>query len=160
MSDNEDPLAEGAAELVQETTEKFEEQKAKQEEFLESVAEEEGEPPLETDVDLLDNGEYIVPLSAKFNGDLIDRMSAIKAQGEAIEANPEEEGHEISRIGDEMCQILADVVDDPEWPKQTFYGVYKQEGPDPLVVMLERAFESLKQERERREGTAEGFRGA
>ncbi len=57
-----------------------------------------------------------------------------------------------------MCQILADVIDDPDWNKQKFYAAYREEGSKPILTMLERVFESLKKERERVEGTAEGFR--
>jgi len=50
------------------------------------------------------------------------------------------------------------VIDDADWHKSKFHAVYKKEGIHPLGVMLKRVFESLKTERERRQGAAEGFR--
>lgn len=151
-----DPLAEDAAELVMETNRKYQENKADQEAFLETVAEEEGTAPIQTECNLI--GDYTVPLKAKLNGELIDRMSAVQAQGKRIEQHPEAEGHKVSEVADRACQILADVIDDPEWHKDKFYAAYQAEGFDPLLTMLDRVFDSLKTERERMEGAADGFR--
>lgn len=151
-----DDLNERAADMVLETEQEYQEKKAEQEAFLDTVSEHEGTPPIETECNLI--GEYTVPLKAKLNGELIDRMSAVQAQGKRIEENPREEGHKVSEVADRACQILADVIDDPDWHKDKFYAAYQSEGFDPLLTMLDRAFESLKNERERMEGRADGFR--
>jgi len=151
-----DELADEAADLILDAEEQLQENRKEQQEFLDTVAEEEGEAPVETTCNIV--GDYTVPLSAKMNGDLIDRMSAVQEQGQRVEQNPESEGHKISEVADQMCQVLADVIDDPEWHKQKFYEAYRAEGPEPILTMLERCFDALKQERERMEGDADGFR--
>lgn len=163
MADDEQPagmdaenLDERAADLALDAAESYQEKQAEQKEFLDTVAEEEGEAPIETECNLI--GDYTVPIRAKMNGKLIDRMSAVQAQGKRIENNPEAEGHKITEVADEMCQVLADLIDDPEWDKRTFYQAYREEGPTPVLNMLDRAFDSLKKEKKRMEGRADGFR--
>lgn len=151
-----DELAAEAAELIQETNAKYEERRREQQEFLDTIAEEgKGADVLETKCNLI--GDYTVPLKAKLNGDLMDRMGAIEARVERME-NEEAAAYEFSEIADEASQILADSIDDSEWNKRKFYEVYREEGVEPLGEMLERVFEALKDERERREGVADGFR--
>lgn len=145
-----------AAQLAQDAKESYEVQKQEQQEFLDTVAEEEGAEVLETTCNLI--GDYTVPLKAKMNGDLMDRMAGVQAQGKQIEANPNEEAHKTPEVVDRMCQILADLIDDAEWNKEKFYAAYRSEGWQPIMKMLNRAFESLEGERERREGAADGFR--
>ena len=152
-ADNPDELA---ADLALAAKDDYEEAQAEQEEFLNTVAEEEGEAPIETECNII--GEYTVPVRAKMNGELIDRMSAVQAQGKRIERDPEAEGHKMSEVADEMCQVLADVINDPEWTKRKFYQAYRAEGPEPILTMLDRVFDSLKKEKERMEGRADGFR--
>lgn len=144
-----------AADLARQTDNKFEQHKEEQEEFLATVAEEEGAEVLETKCNLI--GEYVVPLKAKLDGELMDTMGHLDARVERFETG-EARGYEISETADDISQLLADVIDDPEWHKSKFYKAYESEGLDPLGVMLERVFESLKAERERQQGAAEGFR--
>lgn len=151
-----DDLADAAGELILEANEQLEQNRQEQKQFLDAVSEEEGAEVLETQCNLI--GDITAPLSAKLNGELIDRMSDVQETGKQIEANPEAEGHKVSRVADEMCLILADVVDDSTLDKSTFYQAYREEGLDPMLTMLDRAFESLKDERERRQGVADGFR--
>ena len=148
-------LDEFAAQLAAETDEKFEENREKQDEFLDTVAEEEGAEVLETECNLI--GEYTVPLQAKLDGKLMDAMGRIDDRLERIQAG-EARAYEIGDTAEEVSELLADVIDDATWDKRTFYQAYEDEGIDPLGVMLERAFESLKTEKERRQGTADGFR--
>jgi hypothetical protein len=150
-----DDLADEAGELILEAEEQYQQNQAEHDAFLETVAEEEGAEVLETDVNLI--GDYTVPLKAKLNGDLMDRMGHMDARMERFEEG-EARGYEISETADEISQLLADVIDDKEWHKRKFYDAYESEGLDPLGVMLERVFEALKEERERREGVADGFR--
>jgi len=152
-----DELADEAGEMLLEMEEEYEEKMAEQEAFLETVAEEEGSDVLETQCNLI--GDYTVPIKAKLNGELMDRLSHMDARVERFE-NGEARGYEITETADEISQILADVVNDDSWGKKKFYAAYEQEGLAPLGVMLERAFESLKEERERQQGAAEGFRTA
>ena len=148
-------LDEFAAQLAAETDEKFEQNREKQDEFLDTVAEEEGAEVLETECNLI--GEYTVPLQAKLDGKLMDAMGRIDDRLERIQAG-EARAYEIGDTAEEVSELLADVIDDATWDKRTFYQAYEDEGIDPLGVMLERAFESLKTEKERRQGTADGFR--
>lgn len=150
-----DDLADEAGEMLLEMHEEYEEKMAEQEAFLETVAEEEGSEVLETKCTIM--GDYTVAIRAKLNGELMDRLSHMDARVERFE-NGEARGYEITETADEISQILADVVDDDSWGKEKFYAAYEQEGLAPLGVMLERVFESLKEERERQQGAAEGFR--
>ena len=155
MSDAEPNYDEIAADLAQDAKESFEQSREEQEAFLETVAQEEGAEVLETQCNLI--GDYTVPLKAKLDGDLMDAMGRIDDRLQRLQGK-QGRAYEITETADEVSQLLADVIDDPEWHKSKFYAAYQSEGLDPLGVMLERAFESLKQERERRNGTADGFR--
>ena len=150
-----DEIADQAGEMLLEMQQEHEEKMAEQEAFLETVAEEGGSEVLETQCNII--GDYTVPIKAKLNGELMDRLSHMDARVERFEQG-EARGYEITEAADEISQILADVVDDTSWGKQKFYAAYEQEGLAPLGVMLERAFESLKEERARQQGAAEGFR--
>ena len=155
MSDAEPDFDEIAADLALDAKESFEQSREEQEAFLETVAQEEGAEVLETQCNLI--GDYTVPLKAKLDGDLMDAMGRIDDRLQRLQGK-QGRAYEITETADEVSQLLADVIDDPEWHKSKFYAAYQSEGLDPLGVMLERAFESLKQERERRNGTADGFR--
>ena len=155
MSDAEPNYDEIAADLAQDAKESFEQSREEQEAFLETVAQEEGAEVLETQCNLI--GDYTVPLKAKLDGDLMDAMGRIDDRLQRLQGK-QGRAYEITETAEEVSQLLADVIDDPEWHKSKFYAAYQSEGLDPLGVMLERAFESLKQERERRNGTADGFR--
>ena len=155
MSDAEPDFDEIAADLALDAKESFEQSRVEQEAFLETVAQEEGAEVLETQCNLI--GDYTVPLKAKLDGDLMDAMGRIDDRLQRLQGK-QGRAYEITETADEVSQLLADVIDDPEWHKSKFYAAYQSEGLDPLGVMLERAFESLKQERERRNGTADGFR--
>lgn len=150
-----DELADEAADLILEADEQLRQNRAEQQEFLDTVSEEEGAEVLETQCNLV--GEYTVPLQAKLDGELMDAMGRIDDRIERIEQG-EARAYEIGETADEVSQLLADVIDDAEWHKDLFYQVYRDEGVRPLGNMLERAFDALKTERERRRGTADGFR--
>jgi hypothetical protein len=150
-----DDVADKAGELMKEAGEQLQQNREEQEAFLETVQAEEGAPVLETTCTLI--GEITVDLEAKLDGELMDAMGRIDDRLERAEAG-EARAYEISETADEVSQILADAVNDPAYDKRTFYQAYESEGLDALGVMLERAFEALKAEKERREGTADGFR--
>jgi len=150
-----DDLADQAGELILEAEEQLQQNRAEQQAFLETVAEEEGAEVLETECNLI--GDYTVTLRAKLNGDVIDRLGQIDARLERVQSG-DAPAYEISEVADDVSQVLADVIDGDSWTKARFYSAYRAEGVDPLGVMLKRVFESLQEERERREGTADGFR--
>lgn len=150
-----DDLADDAADLILEAEEQYQENLAEQEAFLETVAEEEGAEVLETQCNLI--GDYTVPLKAKLSGEIMDRMGALENRLERLESG-DASTYEISAAADETSQLLADIIDDSDWHKDKFYAAYESEGLAPLGKMLETAFESLKAERERRDGVASGFR--
>jgi len=144
-----------AVALQQEAEQDYQEQRQEQEEFLQTVKEEEGADTLETECNLV--GDYVVPLEAKLDGTLMDTLGEMDARLEKLQEG-NGRAYEFGEAADNAAQILADVIDDPEWHKSKFYAVYKAEGLEPLGAMLERAFESLKKERKRQQGAAEGFR--
>jgi hypothetical protein len=144
-----------AAELVTNTKEKFAQSQAAQDEFLESVAEESGAEVLETQCNII--AEYTVPVKTKLSGEVLDRMGALEDRLERMEAG-NAAAYEVGETADEIAQLLADMVDDPEWHKRKFFAAYKAEGLAPLGDMTQRVFESLRDERERRQGAADGFR--
>ena len=143
-----------AAELAQDAKESFEESREEQAAFLDAVAADEGAEVLETTCTIKG---HTVPVSARLSGEIMDRMGAIDNRLERIE-NENSRAYEYSELADEVCQLLADVTDDPALTKQEFYRTYERHNIPPLGVVLERVFESLKQERERQEGAADGFR--
>jgi len=151
-ADNPDKLA---ADLALAAQDEYQAKRAEQEAFLDAVADEEGAEELETTCTLVT--DYTVPLKAKLNGDLMDRMGAIDDRLERLNAE-EARAYEISQTADEVAQILDDVVADPDYTKELFYEVYQSEGLDALGALLETAFESLKAEEDRRRGAADGFR--
>lgn len=153
-----DEVAQEAGELMQEAGESLEERREEQEEFLETVSEEEGHEVLETKCNLV--GDYVVPLEAKLNGDVMDSLGSIQARIERLQDSEPEDTrvYDFGEAADEASQLLADIVADPEYSKDLFYQVYRDEGLEVLGELLNRAFESLKDERERRHGTASGFR--
>jgi hypothetical protein len=144
-----------AQELVDDTEEKYAATQEAQADFLDTVAEESGAEVLETRCNII--GEYTVDLEAKLSGDILDRMGALEDRLERMERG-DAAAYEIGETADEISQILADIIDDGEWHKAKFYAAYEAEGLAPLGAMTERVFESLRAERERRQGAADGFR--
>ncbi|QAS68869.1 hypothetical protein HFTV1-gp36 [Haloferax tailed virus 1] len=150
-----DELAEEAADLILEAEQQYQENLAEQEAFLETVAEEEGAEVLETQCNLI--GEYTVPLKAKLNGELMDKLGEIDSRIEHIQSG-DGRMYEFGEVADRAAQLLADVIDDESWHKEKFYQAYESEGLAPLGTMISRVIDSLKTEKERRMGAADGFR--
>ncbi len=144
-----------AQELVEDTQDKYEQTQAAQQEILDDLANESGAMVLETQCTIA--GDHTVPLKTKLSGDIMDTMGQMDARLERFETG-EARAYEISDTADIIAQMLADIIDDPAWNKETFYGFYEQEGLQGLGVMLERVFDALTTERDRRQGAAEGFR--
>jgi uncharacterized protein YpuA (DUF1002 family) len=153
--DKEAALDELAQELVSETKDKHAETQEAQAEFLESVAQETGAELLETQCNIV--GDYTVTLKTKLSGDILDRMGRLEDRIERLEAG-NAAASEVGETADEIAQLLADLIDGADWHKAKFYAAYEAEGLNPLGVMVQRAFESLRDERERRHGAADGFR--
>jgi hypothetical protein len=149
-----DDLADEAGELILEAEQQYQQNQAEQAEFMKSVAEESGEETLETKCEI---GGHTVPVSATFNGELMDQMGALEDRVNRIEAG-DAGVQDISDTADKLSQLLADIINDDEATKRGFYKTYQEHGIGPLSEMLETVFGSLKQERERRRGTADGFR--
>lgn len=156
--ESEQDFDELAADLALDAKESYEENRAEQEALLSDVAEEEGAQVLETTATIEGrNGTHTVDISAKLNGDLMDAMGRIDARLERLESE-EGRAYEFSETADEVAQLLEDVTDDTALHKGAFYDSYEEHGLDPLGAILEEVFESLKRERERQTGAAEGFR--
>lgn len=155
MSDDpEQDMDELAAELAVDAAESFESNKRDQAAFLDDVAEEEGAEELTTTCDI--HG-HTVDVSATLNGELMDAMSRIDERLERLDGD-EGRAYEFSETADDVCQLLADVTEEAALTKRAFYRTYEQHGLNPLGVVLEEVFTALKNERERREGVADGFR--
>ena len=144
-----------AVALQQEAQRDYEQAREEQQEVLSAVAEEDGAEVLETQCNIA--GDYTVTLKTKLNGEIMDTISAMDARVERYE-NGEARAYEVSETADDSAQLLADIIDGPEWDKDTFYEFYKKEGLEPLGEMISRVLNSLQKERERRQGAAEGFR--
>jgi len=158
MSEQQEPvndeLAAEAAELIEETKEQHEQNRQEQQEFLDTVAEEEGAEGLETKCDIYG---HTVDVSAKLNGALMDAMGRVDDRLERI-GNQEARAYEISQTAEEVADMLDTVIDESQLHKDAFYREYEKHGIDPLGVILQEVFESLKKEKERRKGAADGFR--
>ncbi len=155
MTDKEEFLGVGGKELAEEARKEKQQADQEHQEFLDTVAEEEGAEILETSCNLI--GEYVVPLKATMNGELMDRLGRIDARLERLESG-EGRAYEVSDAADDASQLLADVVDDPDYHKAKFYSVYEAEGLDALGTFIENVFDALKTERKRRRGAVDGFR--
>lgn len=158
MSEQQEPvndeLADEAAELIQETKEQHEQNRKEQQEFLDTVAEEEGAEVLETKCDI--HG-HTVDVSAKLNGALMDAMGRVDDRLERID-NQEARAYEISATAEEVSDMLETVTEDKQLHKDAFYREYEKHGIEVLGVILQEVFESLKKEKKRRQGAADGFR--
>jgi len=149
MNDNE------LAELVEQTREKHEENKKEQREFLETLSEEEGSPVLEAKVNLV--GDYTVTAKAKLNGRLMDKLSAIDERLERVDSG-DERLYKASEAADDTAQLLDDLIVESDYNKELFYSAYHQEGLDILGEFIKEVLEGLQTARERKQGTADGFR--
>jgi len=150
-----DDLADEAGELILEANEELEQRRAEQEAFLETVEEETDAPVVETPCNII--GDYTVDIRAELDGELTDRLGEMEARLERVDAG---EGHayDITEVADETSQMLADLITDPTWDKETFYEAYERTGHEALLEMFTEVFNAIKSERERQEGAAEGFR--
>ena len=153
MSDKPD-FDELAQDLVEDASQEFEQSREEQAAFLDAVADEEGAEVLETTASIKGHS---VPVSARLNGDVMDAMGRIDSRLERIERE-EARAYEVSDTADDVAQLLADVTDDPALTKREFYRQYEAHGIDPLGVVLEEVMTALRDEKERREGAADGFR--
>lgn len=154
MPDDEQDFDELAADLALDAKESYEVAREEQHALLDDVAKEEGADVLETQATIREN---TVPVSGRLNGDLFDRMGELDERVERIERG-DARAYEVSETADELAQLLADLIDDPEFTKAGAYNTYRESGIEPLGVILEAVFEALKAEEERRQGAADGFR--
>jgi len=143
-----------AAELAQETDEKFQSNKEDQHALLEAAAEEDGAPLLETKCEIY--GE-VVPVSGRLTGDLIDRVTQLDNTAKAV-ADGEEDAGELQTIISELTGICADLIDDDDLTQSELYKLYRAEGVTPLRTITENVMSALQQEDERVSGAANGFR--
>ncbi len=154
MEDTTDFFDPEELDAIEDASSTLSERKQTQQEFLDAVSEESESELLKTKTELATG--IVVPIEAKLNGEVIDTLGSVQERLE----NAEEEGrlYDISDAVDDACQLLADIITDPNYSKEVFHQVYKQEGAADIAKMLRRAFESLQKERERLSGDAEGFR--
>jgi hypothetical protein len=96
----------------------------------------------------------VVPVRAKLSGEVMERMEALDERMQKLDTGDAR----VSETADEVSQLLADLIDDPEYNKQLFYDVYRKNNLNELSGLLETVFTALKEERKRRRGAADGFR--
>lgn len=141
--------------LKRDTQQSFAEQKERQNELKEAVAEEHAGSKVETQTTLA--GDVVVDLSLHLDGTLMDRMADVEAEIDAWEqGDPSFRG--ASDVADNCSQVLADVVDDSAMTKQYFYEVYESTGLEGLGALVENVFSAVEQEQERMDGAMDGFR--
>ncbi len=150
----EDVFDEDELAAVEDTRQTHQERQEKQQDFLKSISENSDSDLLETKTTLTEG--HTVNVSAKLNGELIDKLGALQERLDNAQDN--ERLYSVSEAADDASQLLNDIVENSEYDKDTFYAVYKMEGIDELGKMIERVFGALEKERERRQGEADGFR--
>lgn len=141
-------------ELLNKTRDRYQERKAEQEAFLEQVKEEDGAESISTHVTLVEG--FDVDVTVTLDGELTDTLADIEERTER--ENPS--AVDVRQTAREAADLLADAVDDPAYPFELFLDVYETEGLPALGTMLKRVLEGVKAERERQQGTAEGFRAS
>jgi len=152
---DERPAGRSVEEMVEQTREKHEQRQEEVRAFHEAVEADSEADVVETQCNIV--GDIMVTVSAKQNGELIDRMGHIEERLEYVD-NEEAGTYKISEAADDAAQLLADVVEDPELTKAEFYQVYESEGLQELGKMLNRVFDAIESEQERMRGAADGFR--
>lgn len=150
-----DDVAERALEVAKETEEAYQAQKEQQHELLEAVAEEDGAPLLETRCNIYG---VTVPVSGRLTGEFVERVEALDAEAKR-RADGESDDTGVSDIIAELCEILDGLIDDDELTTEGLYQQYRQEGVGPVRTIIDEVMDALKDEQERVEGTADGFRG-
>lgn len=150
-----DEVAEEAADLILEAEQQLQENRAKQEEFLDAVADEYEVEVIETECNIV--GDHTVSLKATLDGELMDEIGGFLERLEEISDEGAKPG-ETSEIARRVSEMLADLIEEDAWTADTFYTAYERTTLDALGDMLLTAFDSLSKERERRRGTADGFR--
>jgi len=141
-------------ELIKKTRARHEEAQEEIEEFHEAISEESDAEVLETKYNVA--GDIVIDVSAKQNGELMDRMGAVEQKLERVEQ--EEAGvYRVTEAAEEAAQIMADLTDNPEYTKDVWYEVYRTEGLEELGKKLRGAFEAIQNEGERLRGAADGF---
>lgn len=134
--------------------ERKQELEQEQQEILGEIQEEHGGELIETPVNIA--GDYTANIKTKLNGELISRMGAVQDRLEAGEEN--ESLRDIDAAMDEAATILDGIIEEPEYDKKLFFNVYDQEGPESLAAIIEKVFDALEQEQERKQGAVDGFR--
>lgn len=152
MSDT-DP--EHVRELLDKTQERHEERQEEIAEFHDAVKEESDAEVIETTCNIA--GDMTVDVSAKRNGELMDKIGHIEERLEYVES--EERGtYKVTEAAEDASQLLADLVDDPHLDKQEFYKVYRSEGLETLGELIESVMQAIETEVKTRRQAADGFR--
>lgn len=150
--ETEEEYQERRSELIEEAKESKQELEEEQREILEEISSEHGGELVETKANIA--GDYVATVKVRLNGKFINRLGAIE---EAID-NPEESVRDIETVMDEASQLLADIIEEREYDKSLFYGVYEENGPIALGNIIESVFNSIEEEQKRKQGAVSGFR--
>lgn len=137
-------------ELISRAKDHRQELQKDQEEILQDIQSEHGGDLIRTPVSITSN--HTATVEAKINGQLINRMAAVESSMDSGSMRS------IEQVMDEASDILASLVEESEYDKALFYGVYDREGPDALAAIVEKVFDAIETERERQAGAVEGFR--
>lgn len=126
-----------------------------QAELLDSLSEEHGTERVQTPVTLA--GDVTGTVDVELNGELMDRFGVMEERLEELE-DGERGLYRIGEAAEDVSQLLADMLVEPEYNKEFFYGVYEDTNLNAVGALLERVSEAIEDERERMAGAAEGFR--
>jgi len=149
-----DQLAEDAADLILEADAQLQENRQEQHELLDAVSEEDGAPLLQTKCNI--HG-IVVPVSGRLTGEFVERVEGLDAEAKR-RADGESDKTGVSDIIRELATIIDELIDDPELTADGVYQTYINEGVGPVRTILENVMQSLQEEEERVQGTADGFR--
>jgi len=143
-------------ELIAEANEAYDERKQKQKEIVEDISQDHDAEHIQTKCEIAPG--YTVDIDVRVNGRFVEKMATIEELTERV-ANGENTAMGASEIMDEAAQLLADMVDDPDWDKETFYNVYLESNPDVLGDMFDSVGSAISRERKRKQEGIGGFRG-
>ena len=149
-----DDYQEKRAELIERTKERKQSLTEEQDAILDDIQQEHGGELIETACRITPN--HTVDVSVDLNGEFIDRMGEIEDLNERIESG-DTMASGTSEVMDKTSQLLADAVDDPEWTKDLFYQVYRENEPKALGELFGNIADAVKKERKRKAGAVDGF---
>jgi len=110
-------------------------------------------------------GEKTAQVSTRFEGGLISQLRDLAQraedyqEGETAEMSESQALAEIEEIAAELSKLLANVFEADEFDRQLWHEVYEDYGIEPLMTIVENVAEALNEERRKKQGAVDEFRG-